>query len=183
MSRPMIQSGTRPRTLTVKAPMARIAAEAARPAQDAAPAPTMNIGEIAQALGMPAKTIRYYEDIGLVRPRRSANGYRVYGARDLHQLGFLGRARSLGFSIEDCRALLALYADQARSSGEVKAVAERHLREIEEKIAALRAMQATLGHLVEACAGDHRPDCPILADLAAEPGGAAPVRVGACCEA
>lgn len=183
MSRPMIQSGTRPRTLTVKAPMARTAAEAARPAQDAAPAPTMNIGEIAQALGMPAKTIRYYEDIGLVRPRRSANGYRVYGARDLHQLGFLGRARSLGFSIEDCRALLALYADQARSSGEVKAVAERHLREIEEKIAALRAMQATLGHLVEACAGDHRPDCPILADLASEPGAATAVPAGTCCEA
>lgn len=190
MTRPGSRPGTQPMTRPVKAGMAQTArppAEAGRPAQGPAPTPTptptMNIGEIAQAVGMPAKTIRYYEDIGLVRPRRSANGYRVYGARDLHQLGFLGRARSLGFSIEDCRALLALYADQERSSGEVKAVAERHLREIEEKIAALRAMQATLAHLVEACAGDHRPDCPILADLAAEPGGAAPAQAGTCCEA
>lgn len=140
----------------------------------------MNIGEIADALGMPPKTIRYYEDIGLVRPRRSANGYRVYGERDLHQLGFLGRARSLGFSIEDCRALLALYADRARASGEVKAIAEHHLREIETKIEALRAMQATLSQLVEACAGDHRPDCPILADLAHDDGPAKAPAPGHC---
>lgn len=125
----------------------------------------MNIGEIAEAVGMPAKTIRYYEEIGLVRPRRSANGYRVYGPQDLHQLGFLGRARSLGFSIEDCRALLALYADRGRASAEVKAIAELHLREVEEKIAALKVMHATLSDLVTACAGDDRPDCPILADL------------------
>ncbi len=140
----------------------------------------MNIGEIADSLGMPPKTIRYYEDIGLVRPRRSANGYRVYGERDLHQLGFLGRARSLGFSIEDCRALLALYADRARASGEVKAIAEHHLREIETKIEALRAMQATLSQLVEACAGDHRPDCPILADLAHDDGPAKAPAPGHC---
>lgn len=127
----------------------------------------MNIGEISEAVGMPAKTIRYYEDIGLVRPARSANGYRVYGEGDLHRLGFLGRARSLGFSIEDCRALLALYGDRARASAEVKAIAEHHLGEIAAKIAALRAMEATLSHLVSACAGDHRPDCPILADLSA----------------
>ena len=140
----------------------------------------MNIGEIADSLGMPPKTIRYYEDIGLVRPRRSANGYRGYGERDLHQLGFLGRARSLGFSIEDCRALLALYADRARASGEVKAIAEHHLREIETKIEALRAMQATLSQLVEACAGDHRPDCPILADLAHDDGPAKAPAPGHC---
>ncbi len=126
----------------------------------------MNIGEIAAAVGMPAKTIRYYEEIGLVRPQRSANGYRVYGEGDLHRLGFLGRARSLGFPIEDCRALLALYADRGRASGEVKAIAEHHLEGIERKIAALRTMQETLTELVHACAGDDRPDCPILADLA-----------------
>lgn len=129
----------------------------------------MNIGEIAAAVGMPPKTIRYYEDIGLVTPRRSANGYRVYGAAERHNLAFLGRARSLGFSIEECRALLALYADQDRASAEVRAIAENHLRAIEDKIAALRAMQATLSELVSACAGDQRPDCPILADLASGP--------------
>ena len=144
----------------------------------------MNIGQASEASGVSAKMIRYYEQIGLITPAaRTGNNYRVYGTQDVHNLRFIKRARSLGFSIEDCRALLALYADQERSSGEVKAVAERHLREIEEKIAALRAMQATLAHLVEACAGDHRPDCPILADLAAEPGGAAPARAGTCCEA
>lgn len=130
----------------------------------------MNIGEIAQAVGMPPKTIRYYEDIGLVNPKRSGNGYRVYGDTDRHQLAFLGRARSLGFSIEECRALLALYADRGRASAEVRAIAEDHLAAIEEKIAALRAMQATLSELVSACAGDDRPDCPILADLAHEVG-------------
>ena len=126
----------------------------------------MNIGEIAAALGMPAKTIRYYEDIGLVRPRRSANGYRVYDEGDLHRLGFLGRARSLGFPIEDCRALLALYADRGRASGEVKAIAEHHLAGIARKIAELRSMEETLSELVRACAGDDRPDGPFLADLA-----------------
>lgn len=130
----------------------------------------MNIGEIARAVGMPPKTIRYYEEIGLVTPKRSGNGYRVYGDADRHQLAFLGRARSLGFPIEDCRALLALYADRARTSAEVRAIAEGHLRAIEGKVAALRAMQATLSELVSACAGDNRPDCPILADLAHEIG-------------
>ena len=129
----------------------------------------MNIGEISEALGMPAKTIRYYEDIGLVKPPRQGNGYRVYGERDLHRLAFLGRARSLGFTIEECRVLLALYSDRERASSEVKQIAEGHLRGIEEKIAALRSMHETLSGLVSACAGDHRPDCPILADLASEP--------------
>lgn len=126
----------------------------------------MNIGEVSEALGLPAKTIRYYEDIGLVRPRRQENGYRAYSGQDVHRLAFLGRARSLGFSIEDCRALLALYGDQGRASADVRRIAEQHMTAIEEKIADLRAMHATLTTLVSACAGDDRPDCPILADLA-----------------
>ena len=127
----------------------------------------MNIGEVAQASGLPAKTIRYYEEIGLVTPLRAANGYRSFRDTDLHKLSFLGRARSLGFSIEDCRTLLALYEDRSRASADVKTVAQNHLAEIEQKIAELQAMHATLSHLVHACAGDNRPDCPILADLAA----------------
>ncbi len=129
----------------------------------------MNIGEAAAAVALPAKTIRYYEEIGLVRPRRDANGYRAFVETDLHKLRFLGRARALGFSIEECRALLALYEDDSRASGEVKAIASKHLAEIATKIADLRAMEATLSHLVETCAGDGRPDCPILADLGGEP--------------
>ena len=125
----------------------------------------MNIGNVAQASGLPAKTIRYYEDIGLVRPARGENGYRSFSETDLHKLRFLGRSRALGFSIEDCRALLALYEDDQRASVEVRRIARRHLEKIERKIADLNALADTLTHLVDTCAGDDRPDCPILADL------------------
>ncbi|MEM7439503.1 MAG: Cu(I)-responsive transcriptional regulator [Pseudomonadota bacterium] len=125
----------------------------------------MNISDVAKRAGLPAKTIRYYEDIGLVRPLRSANGYRAFQESDLHKLAFLSRARTLGFSIEDCRILLALYEDPSRSSAEVKAVARAHLDQIEAKIAGLVEMRDTLGELVQSCAGDSRPDCPILKSL------------------
>ena len=126
----------------------------------------MNIGDVAQRAGVPAKTIRYYEEIGLVTPQRAANGYRHFRPVALHKLAFIGRARALGFTIEDCRTLLALYSDDSRQSAQVKAVAQDHLRQIDEKIAKLVSMKETLSALVQQCAGDHRPDCPILADLA-----------------
>jgi Cu(I)-responsive transcriptional regulator len=126
----------------------------------------MNIGQVAARAGLPAKTIRYYEDIGLIAPARDANGYRVFDEADLHRLAFLGRARALGFSIEECRTLLALYADRGRASADVKRVAEDHLTRIDAKIDELRAMRETLADLVTACHGDDRPDCPILKDLA-----------------
>ncbi|MFZ5964394.1 Cu(I)-responsive transcriptional regulator [Thalassococcus sp. BH17M4-6] len=128
----------------------------------------MNIGEVAKRAGLPAKTIRYYEDIGLITPGRDPNGYRAFREPDLHRLAFLQRARALGFTIEDCRTLLALYADEGRASADVKAVALDHLGKIDEKIAQLQSMRATLSELVDACAGDNRPDCPILRDLAAK---------------
>lgn len=127
----------------------------------------MNIGQAADATGLPPKTLRYYEEIGLVRPGRDTNGYRAFSEADLHKLRFLGRSRALGFSVSDCRALLALYEDDTRASAEVKAIASKHLDEIAAKIADLKAMEATLSHLVDTCAGDGRPDCPILADLGA----------------
>lgn len=126
----------------------------------------MNIKDVAKAADLPAKTIRYYEEIGLINPARGANGYRSFSPQDVHKLAFLGRARALGFSIADCRVLLALYGDAKRSSSEVKSVAKTHLAEIDAKIAGLTEMRATLAHLVETCAGDARPDCPILASLA-----------------
>ena len=125
----------------------------------------MNISEVAAQAGLPPKTIRYYEDIGLVTPVRSANGYRAFREQDVHKLTFLSRARALGFTIEDCRTLLALYEDETRASADVKRVARDHLSQIEAKIADLNAMRDTLGHLIDACAGDDRPDCPILKDL------------------
>ncbi|WP_305970175.1 MULTISPECIES: Cu(I)-responsive transcriptional regulator [unclassified Mameliella] len=126
----------------------------------------MNIGEVAERAGLPAKTIRYYEDIGLVKPPRDANGYRAFRDSDLHKLAFLARARALGFSIEDCRVLVGLYQDDHRASADVKRVAEEHLTRIDEKIAQLQGMRDTLATLVDACHGDDRPDCPILKDLA-----------------
>ena len=126
----------------------------------------MNIGDVSERSGLPAKTIRYYEEIGLISPLRGPNGYRRFRDSDLHKLGFLARARSLGFSIDDCRGLLALYEDKDRASADVKRIARGHLGQIDAKIAELAAMRATLSHLIAACAGDERPDCPILSDLA-----------------
>ncbi|CUH45376.1 Cu(I)-responsive transcriptional regulator [Ruegeria atlantica] len=125
----------------------------------------MNIGDVSSQTGLPAKTIRYYEDIGLVKPLRDDNGYRRFRSQDVHKLNFLGRARALGFTIEDCRTLMALYEDETRASADVKKVARAHMAQIEAKIADLNAMRDTLSHLIDACAGDDRPDCPILQDL------------------
>ncbi|GHF33997.1 Cu(I)-responsive transcriptional regulator [Seohaeicola zhoushanensis] len=126
----------------------------------------MNIKEVSERSNLPAKTIRYYEEIGLIRPKRAENGYRAFRESDLHKLAFLGRARELGFSIEDCRTLMALYEDETRESAHVRSVAEEHLGAIDAKIAQLQSMRKTLAHLVHCCAGDNRPDCPILEDLA-----------------
>lgn len=126
----------------------------------------MNIGEVATKSGLPAKTIRYYEDIGLVEASaRRENGYRDYDEQDLNLLKFVQRARSLGFTVEECRELLDLYRDRSRASADVKALAIRRIGDIERKIAELQGMQATLEHLIDKCHGDDRPDCPIIDDL------------------
>lgn len=127
---------------------------------------TMNIGIAARKSGLPAKTIRYYEDIGLVSADRKPNGYRDYSDEHLHVLRFLARARSLGFSIDECRQLLSLYDDEDRASADVKRLALDHIKDVEKKIEELQGMRATLVTLVDACQGDDRPDCPILRDLA-----------------
>lgn len=125
----------------------------------------MNIGDVSERSGLPVKTIRYYEDIGLIRPDRSANGYRHFDEIELHKLRFLGRARSLGFGLESCRELLSLYQDSASSPDDVRAIAARHLRSMEQKLAELQSMTRTLQHLVRSCERGGRPDCPILEDL------------------
>jgi len=128
----------------------------------------MNIGAAAEKSGLPAKTIRYYEDIGLLTADRSNNGYRDYSPADIHRLRFLKRARNLGFSVAECRQLLSLYNDRERESAEVKAVAQAKLTEIDRKLKELRELRDLLGHLVEHCNGDDRPDCPIIEGLAGE---------------
>jgi MerR family transcriptional regulator, copper efflux regulator len=127
----------------------------------------MNIGEASRASGVSAKMIRYYESIGLIPPAsRSGNGYRTYGERDVHTLGFIKRARRLGFSVEQIGRLVHLWQDQGRSSAEVKTIAMDHVGELRRKIDELEAMCRTLEHLALNCHGDHKPDCPILDDLA-----------------
>ncbi|MBB4229798.1 Cu(I)-responsive transcriptional regulator [Rhizobium mongolense subsp. loessense] len=125
----------------------------------------MNIGEASDRSGLPSKTIRYYEDIGLIRPDRGGNGYRDYAAADVHKLRFLQRSRGLGFSVEECRQLLALYEDKSRASADVKEIAQGKLNEIDRKIRELMELRRTLEHLVHACHGNGRPDCPILEEL------------------
>jgi Cu(I)-responsive transcriptional regulator len=127
----------------------------------------MNIGQASDRSGVPAKTIRYYESIGLIRAAdRTEANYRDYDDSAVNVLQFLKRARSFGFTIDDCRDLLSLYLDRNRSSADVKAMAQRRVTEIDGKIRELQALRATLGSLVERCHGDDRPDCPILDDLA-----------------
>lgn len=127
----------------------------------------MNIGSVARDTGVPAKTIRYYESIGLIpRAQRSENGYRHYGDTDVEVLRFIQRARRLGFSVNDVADLLALWRDKERASADVKALAQRHVEEMERRIAELDALRRTLVDLAERCHGDDRPECPILDDLA-----------------
>jgi MerR family transcriptional regulator, copper efflux regulator len=130
----------------------------------------MNIGTASEMSRLPAKTIRYYEEIDLITPARRGNGYRDYSQNDVHRLRFLQRARNLGFTIEECRALLSLYDDKSRASADVKAIAMGKIEEIDRKIGELRSLRMTLASLAEHCHGDSRPDCPIIADLAGTDG-------------
>ncbi len=126
----------------------------------------MNIGQVAKASGVSQRMIRHYEKIGLTpSPLRGDSGYRLYGEDDAHRLRFVANARDLGFSIEEIRALLALWRDRNRSSAEVKALATAKAHELGRKAEALHAMRATLLGLADRCPGDARPECPILQRL------------------
>ena len=130
----------------------------------------MNIGRAAELTNLPAKTIRFYEEIELIKPSRASNGYRDYSDDDIHRLKFLQRARSLGFSIDECRTLFSLYEDESRASADVKAIALTKIEAVDAKIRELQSLRDTLSHLAETCNGDSRPDCPIIRDLAGEDG-------------
>ena len=126
----------------------------------------MNIGQASKASGVSAKMIRYYESIGLVpKSARRESGYRDYGAADLHRLGFIRRARDLGFSMDEIRQLLRLWSDQGRSSREVKDIALRHIADLDQRARQLTEMADALRHLADACEGNDRPDCPIIEGL------------------
>jgi MerR family transcriptional regulator, copper efflux regulator len=127
----------------------------------------MNIGKAAQVSGVNAKLIRHYESIGIIpKPSRTEAGYRVYSDNDVHTLTFVRRARGLGFSMKEIKKLLGLWRNRTRASADVKALAQTHIKELEDKIKELEAMRDTLKHLSKNCHGDGRPGCPILEDLA-----------------
>ena len=131
---------------------------------------TMNIAAASKKSGLPVKTIRYYSDIGLVAaPFRSDSGYRIYDDVAVRKLVFVRRARQFGFSIDECGELLGLYEDQRRSSADVKRIATKRLAEIARKQQELRSLHDELSHLVDACKGDHRPDCPIIDNFGMRP--------------
>lgn len=126
----------------------------------------MNIGQAAKSSGLSAKMIRYYESIGLLQAaNRTDSGYRLYSTKDLHTLAFIKRSRDLGFSLEEVGKLLTLWQDRARASADVKALAHKHIVELNQKIEELAGLRNTLQDLVEHCQGNDRPDCPILKDL------------------
>jgi len=131
------------------------------------PCAAMTIGEASRLSGVSAKMIRHYKATRLVpAANRETSGYRMYHAHDVHTLRFIGRARSLGFSIAAIAELLALWRDQTRSNAHVRVLAQRQADELRSKMAHLAKMTAVLDRLIRACAGDGRPDCPILDELA-----------------
>ena len=130
---------------------------------------SLNIGEAAAASGVSAKMIRHYESIGLIpRASRSGSGYRVYDESDVHTLRFVRRARDLGFSMPEIKKLIGLWKNRSRASSEVKKLAQRHVQDLDERIAKLQEMRDTLQELMSCCRGDQRPECPILSGLAAD---------------
>ncbi|MGB0843666.1 MAG: Cu(I)-responsive transcriptional regulator [Alphaproteobacteria bacterium] len=126
----------------------------------------MNIKEAATLSGLPTKTIRYYEEQGLIKPKRAQNGYRDFSENEVNRLQFLFKARILGFTIATCRDLLGLYDDKTRASADVKKIALEHMQQVDVKIAELQGLKATLLDLTTKCQGNDRPDCPIIDTLA-----------------
>jgi MerR family copper efflux transcriptional regulator len=128
----------------------------------------MNIGQAAEAAGVNAKMIRYYECIGLISAgSRTDAGYRQYNEKDIRTLRFIKRSRDLGFSIERIKTLLSLWQDGGRKSADVKKLAGQYIAELDRDIEKLQSIRDQLQHLADCCQGDHRPDCPIIEDLAA----------------
>lgn len=127
----------------------------------------MNISQAARISGLSAKTIRYYERIELIRPaRRGDNGYRAYSQKDLEVLCFVHRARTTGFSVDECRQLLSLYLNPRRHSSDVKELVQEKLQRVEEQIADLQHMRSTLEQLVQHCPGNEAAQCGIIDTLA-----------------
>ena len=127
----------------------------------------MNIGEAAKKSGLSVKTVRYYDEINLIKPiKNKATNYRHYSTADLAKLQFIGKARRFNFSIKECKELLSLYENQNRSSKEVRNLTLTKIAEIDVKLTELENLREQLSHLVNCCKGNERPECPIIDELA-----------------
>lgn len=122
----------------------------------------MNIGEAARLSGVPTKTIRYYESIGLISPGRRGNGFREYGEGEVHNLRFIGCARGLGFTVDECRDLIELFAGRSRSGDELRKAANRHFVTIERKVQELGTLESAVKRLIAAATEEERPAWPVL---------------------
>ena len=129
---------------------------------------SLSIGQLAQQAGVAIATVRYYERNALLAPAgRLASGYRRYGVTELKRLRFIRRAKALGFTLDDIRALLTL--SDERDVAQVKRAAQRKLGDIEQRIAELERIRAGLNTLITACPGHGRAEaCPILNALTQE---------------
>lgn len=126
----------------------------------------VTIGQASERSGVPPKTIRFYEELGLLKPaERLANRYRAYDEGNVQTLRFIRRARNLGFTLEQVDELLALYRNRRRKSEDVKRLALAHVADLDRKLAELARIRDTIAELAERCHGDERPECPILEDL------------------
>lgn len=131
--------------------------------------PAFHIGIASERSGVSTKMIRHYETLGLLGSvRRTGSGYRQYSEADVHVLRFIKRSRELGFSMAEIATLVGLWKDKRRASAKVKRIAQQHLDELQQRVAALQDMQRTLSRLIESCGGNERPDCPILDSLAGQ---------------
>lgn len=129
-------------------------------------APRLAIGALSRRTGVNIETVRYYERIGLLpAPARSEGGHRLYGNGHLMRLNFVRRARDLGFTLDEIRALLELAEKRDRPCAEVREVASNHLVDVRAKITALRAMERVLADMVVQCTDGSTPECPLIEAL------------------
>ena len=123
----------------------------------------MPIGELSRLTGVNIETVRYYENIKMLRPPpRTEGGRRIYGPAETRVLAFIRRGRELGFGLEEIRALLALGAPGKASCADVREIAAHHLDNIRAKIADLRKLERLLAKTIAQCSGNRMPDCPVL---------------------
>ena len=126
----------------------------------------MFIQQVAKKLNITTRTIRHYEDLGIIKSDRLENNYRVFDRKNYDKLKFLVRARNLGFSLKECQELIKLFENDTRESVSVRNIAKKKLNDLNIQIKELNNLKVSLEWLVKKCPGNDKPDCPIIEELA-----------------